>query len=77
MSEEVIIFGAGIAGLSAAYYLKEKRKGSLTLEASNRNLWTNATNDEILSIKEVLSYVDSKIENNYPKKIKKLNENCK
>tara|TARA_Y100001968_G_C19113508_1_gene598372 strand:- start:436 stop:753 length:318 start_codon:yes stop_codon:yes gene_type:complete len=32
------------------------------LEASNRDLWTNATNEEISLIKKVLSDVDSKIE---------------
>ena len=33
------------------------------LEASNRHLWTNATIEELASIKRVLSDVDSKIEN--------------
>ncbi len=33
------------------------------LEASNRKLWTNATIDEISSIKKLLSDIDSKIEN--------------
>ena len=32
------------------------------LEASNRKLWTDATNEEIASIKSVLSDIDSKIE---------------
>ena len=32
------------------------------LEASNRKLWTNPTNEEISSIKILLSDVDSKIE---------------
>jgi len=32
------------------------------LEASNRKLWTNPTNEEISSIKTILSDVDSKIE---------------
>ena len=32
------------------------------LEASNRKLWTNPTNEEISSIKTLLSDVDSKIE---------------
>ena len=32
------------------------------LEASNRDLWTNATIEEISTIKKILSDVDSKIE---------------
>ncbi len=33
------------------------------LEASNRKLWSNATIEEISSIKKLLSDIDSKIEN--------------
>ena len=32
------------------------------LEASNRRLWSNATTEEISSIKKFLSDIDSKIE---------------